>query len=92
MSAVDHNCSCVDTLTDGEHLTSGELDEFVRQVTTSGALHELATGDGASQQPSELLRAGMSTNSSTLERFLSALQEGEYDAAVSKVKVKSGYS
>ena len=80
--------ACVTLLTDGEHLTSGELDEFVRQVATSGVLHELASGEGASQQPRELLRAGMSTNSSTLEHFLSALQEGEYDAPVSKVKVK----
>ena len=64
----------------------------MRQVATSGVLHELASGEGASQQqPRELLRAGMSTNSSILERFLSALQEGEYDAAVSKVKV-NGHS
>ena len=60
----------------------------MRQVVASGALHELASREGAPQLPRELMRTAMSANSSSLERFLNALQEGEYDAAVSKIKVQ----
>ena len=72
--------------TDGEKITSGELEDLVRQVVASGTLLELSSEKGT-QQPQELLRVTMTTNSTSLEKFLTALGEGIYDTAVPKSKV-----
>lgn len=75
-------CYC----TEDEKITSGELEDFIRQVVTSGTLLEVGS-EGGSQQPQELLRVTMTTNSSSLEKFLTALGEGLYDTAAPKSKV-----
>ena len=72
--------------TEGEKITSGELEDLVRQVVASGTLLELSS-EGGTQQPQELLRVTMTTNSASLEKFLTALGEGIYDTAVPKSKV-----
>ena len=69
-------------------MTSGELEEFIRQVVSSGTLLELGSEGGSQQlQPPELLRSTMTSNSTALEKFLTALGEGQYDTTVPKSKV-----
>ena len=68
-------------------MTSGELEEFVRQVIASGTLLEVGSAVGGSQQPQELLRSTMTANTTSLDKFLTALGEGLYDTAAPKSKV-----
>ena len=67
-------------------MTSGELEDFIRQVVASGTLLEFSSEAG-SQQPQELLRSTMSSNVTSLEKFLTALGEGLYDTVAPKSKV-----
>lgn len=78
---------------EGERLTSGELEEFIRQVVASGTLQEVGsevTSSTSSQQPKEMLRAAMSLSVTAIEKFLSELSEGSYDSPRPKTKV-GGY-
>ena len=69
-------------------MTSGELEEFIHQVVSSGTLLEFGSEGGSQQkQPRELLRSTMTSNSTTLDQFLTALGEGQYDTAAPKSKV-----
>ena len=68
-------------------MTSGELEDFIRQVVTSGTLLELGSEGGSSQKPQELLRSTMTSNTTSLDKFLTALGEGQYDTTVPKSKV-----
>lgn len=68
-------------------MTGGELDEFIHQVVASGTLLEVGSEVGGSQQPKELLRSTMTANSTTLDKFLTALGEGLYDTTAPKSKV-----
>ena len=88
---------CLDThththtlTTEGESLTTGELDEYTRQVTANTSLQDLVPGSVVGRDPKELLRSIMSANSSVLEKFLGALQDGDYDAMAPKAKVCCG--
>ena len=74
------------THTDGETLTSGELEGFIQQATTGSALHRLVPA-GEEKQPWEQIRSAMAENSTFLEKFHNSLQDGDYDAEVSKTKV-----
>ena len=67
-------------------MTSGELEEFVHQVVSSGTLLEFGSA-GVGSQPRELLRSTMTSNSTALEQFLTALGEGQYDTTAPKSKV-----
>ncbi len=71
--------------TGGEKLTSGELEVLTREVVASGVLLEL-TVEGKDSQ--EQLRANMSLNATSLDKFLLALSEGLYDTQASKSKVQ----
>ena len=72
-------------------MTSGELEEFVHQVVSSGTLLELGSAGGSQQQqPRELLRSTMTSSSTTLDQFLTALGEGRYDTTTPKSKVSCG--
>jgi hypothetical protein len=66
-------------------MTSGELEEFVHQVVSSGTLLEFGSSQQA--QPRELLRSTMTSNSTALDQFLTALGEGQYDTTAPKAKV-----
>ena len=70
---------------EGEKMTSGELEEFVHQVVSSGTLLEF--GSSQQQQPRELLRSTMTSNSTALDQFLTALGEGQCDTTAPKSKV-----
>jgi hypothetical protein len=67
-------------------LTSGELQEFIRQVIDSGTLQEVGS-EVTSQTPKEKLRAVVSLSSAAIEKFLSELSEGTYDSPHPKIKV-----
>lgn len=71
---------------DGEKLTSGELQEFIRKVIDSGTLQE-AGSEVTSQSPKDRLRSVMSISSPAIEKFLSELSEGMYDSPHPKTKV-----
>ena len=71
---------------EGEKMTSGELEEFVHQVVSSGTLLEFGSSQ-QQQQPRELLRSTMTSNSTALDQFLTALGEGQYDTTAPKSKV-----
>ena len=73
---------------EGERITSGELEEFIRQVVASGTLQEVGS-EVTSQQPKEMLRKAMSLSVSAFEKFLSELSEGTYDSPKPKTKVRS---
>jgi dynactin 1 len=73
------------SLTDGEYLKGGELEEYMRQVVTTGPLQEARP---ETLPPKDILRSVMSTNTKTVEAFLTALQNGEYDASAPKTRVK----
>ncbi len=77
------HCNC---FADGEKLTSGELEEFIRQVVASGTLQEVSS-EVPSQQPKEMLRAILSLNTKSNEKFLSELSDGAYDSPRPKIKV-----
>ncbi len=77
-------CLCV--CAEGEKLTSGELEEFIRQVISSGTLQEVGA-EVSSQQPKEMLRAAMSLSATTIDKFLQELSEGRYDSPHPKTKV-----
>ena len=83
--------SCGDSLftsfSDGEKLTSGKLEEFIRQVVASGTLQEVSS-EVASQQPKEMLRMALSLSATAIEEFLSCLSEGTYDSPRPKIKVR----
>ena len=67
-------------------MTSGELEDFIRQVVASGTLLEFGS-EGGSQPPKELLRSTMTSNTTSLDKFLTALGEGLYDTSAPKTKV-----
>lgn len=71
---------------DGEKLSSGELQEFIRQVIDSGTLQE-AGSEVSSQSPRDRLRSVTSISSVVIEKFLSELSEGMYDSPHPKTKV-----
>ena len=72
-------------------MTSGELEEFIRQVIASGTLLEFGS-EGGTPQSQELLRSTMTSNSAALEKFLTALGEGLYDTTAPRSKVSELYS
>ena len=72
---------------EGEKLTSGELQEFIRQVIDSGTLQE-AGSEVSSQPPRDMLRAVMSLSAEAVDKFLSELSEGTYDSPCPKTKVQ----
>ena len=71
---------------EGEKLTSGELQEFIRQVVASGTLQEVGS-EVTSPQPKEMLRKALSLGVTALDKFLSELSEGSYDSPRPKTKV-----
>ena len=71
---------------EGEKLTSGELEEFIRQVIASGTLQEVGS-EVSSQQPKEMLRSAMSLSATAIDKFLQDLSEGRYDSPQPKLKV-----
>ena len=77
--------------TESERLSSGELQDFIRQVIESGTLQEVGSEVTAapSQPPKELLRLVMALNTNSIEKFLSELSEGTYDSPCPKTKVRA---
>lgn len=72
---------------EGERLNSGELEEFIRQVISSGTLQEVGS-EASSSQPKELLRTAMSLSATAVDKFLQDLSEGRYDSPQPKIKVR----
>ena len=56
-------------------------------MIASGTLQEVGS-EAPNQQPRELLRHSMSTNSTALEKFLGSLSEGDYDTQAPKTVVR----
>lgn len=77
---------CITSCTEGEKLTSGELEEFIRQVVASGTLQEVGS-EVTSQQPKEMLRTALSLSAAAIDKFLEELSEGSYDSPRPKIKV-----
>ncbi len=90
---LGHCSNLLILVSDGESLTSGELEEFVKLATVGSALHRLSSvGEGSgSQHAREMIRSALSDNSTAMEKFHSALQDGDYDAERPKTKVLVRY-
>lgn len=89
MHTYNVNGYCNYPAVDGEKLTTGELEEFIRQVVASGTLQEVGS-EVTSEQPKEMLRAAMTLSVTAIDNFLSELSEGTYDSPHPKMKVCVG--
>lgn len=79
-------------ISDGEKLTSGELQDFIRHVIDSGTLQEVGSEVSTpSPDPKDRLRSVMTLSSKAIEKFLSDLSEGTYDSPYPKTKVGDCY-